>query len=256
MLDPLVRLWERAAELWHGTAGLRQALTRQVRRSRGRPLLWTTLYAALVIALGYVALDRPLAWWAKAHVTGEAEGFWKTVTTLGLGGIWLVPSGLIWVGLMLAWRAAPLQEVRARLGRMAWVPGFFFVAVAGSGLLNTLIKVLIGRTRPKMLFEDGVYSFVPLTHAYATNSFPSGHSQAAFAAMTALTLIFPRYDIAFITVAVLVTASRVLTSVHFLSDAVMGAWLGAVFTLALHRLLLKRGIDVRVRLERDRRLAE
>ena len=136
------------------------------------------------------------------------------------------------------------------------MPGFVFLAVAVSGLLNTLIKVVVGRTRPSALFNDGAYGFVPFTHVYLTNSFPSGHSQAAFAAMTALALVFPRYDIAFIAIAVLVAASRVLTTVHFLSDAVMGAWLGVVVTLVLHRLLDRRGIDVRLRFERDRKLGD
>ena len=74
--------------------------------------------------------------------------------------------------------------------------------------------------------------------------------------MTALTLILPRYDAAFMAIAILVAASRVLTSVHFLSDAVMGAWLGTVVTLAIHHLLARRGIDVRLRCERDRRLVD
>ncbi len=258
-LDHVVRLWERATEAvighWSRCGRLRRFAAGQWRLARRRPLAWMTLYAFGVAAFSYVALDRPLAWWFKAHVTGEFEGFWKTVTTLGLAAVWLVPSGVLWVMVMLAWRAAPTLEIRARLGRIAWVPGFFVLAMAASGLLNTLVKILVGRTRPLALFTDGTYGFAPFTHAYITNSLPSGHSQAAFAAMTALTLILPRYDIAFIAIAVLVAASRVLTSVHFLSDAVLGAWLGTFVTLAVHRLLTRRGIDVRLRFERDKRLA-
>lgn len=259
-LDRATMLWERGAaivtERWRESAGMRRALAGQWSRTRRWPLTWMTVYAFGLIVLGYVLLDRPLAFWFKARVSGEFEGFLKTVTTLGLGGVWLVPSGLAVVVILLAWRAAPLLEMRARLARAAWVPGFVFLSVALSGLLNTLIKVLVGRVRPRGLFEDGVYGFVPLTHAYLTNSFPSGHSQAAFAAMTALTLVFPRYDIAFIAIAVLVAASRVLTTVHFLSDAAMGAWLGVVVTVILHRTLLRRGIDVRLRFERDRKLLD
>ncbi len=81
-------------------------------------------------------------------------------------------------------------------------------------------------------------------------------STDSFAAMTALALIFPRYDLAFLTVALLVALSRVLTTVHFLSDVVAGAWLGVMVTLALHSLLARRGIDVRIRFERDKKLAE
>ncbi|MBI3444412.1 MAG: phosphatase PAP2 family protein [Magnetospirillum sp.] len=259
-LDALVRLWEQAGDritlIWEELAGFRSFTAGQAARTARHPRRWATLYCTLVIVLGYFAFDRPLAGWAKAHVTGEAEGFWKIVTNLGLGGVWLVPSGLLALGLILSSLAASNLAEKARLRALAWVPGFLFLAVALSGIANTIIKVLIGRTRPVLLFEKGLYGFEPLTRAYATNSFPSGHSQAAFAAMMALTLIFPRYDIAFIAVAVLVAASRVLTSVHFLSDAVMGAWLGAMVTLALHSLLKRKGIDVRVRPQRDRKLAE
>ncbi|TAN59492.1 MAG: phosphatase PAP2 family protein [Magnetospirillum sp.] len=252
--------WERGAsavtERWRRTAGARRAIAGQWVRTRRWPLAWMTGYAAGLIVLGYVVLDRPLAFWLKSRMGGDFEGFLKTVTHLGLGGVWLIPSGLLVVAIMLAWRAAPLLETRARLARAAWVPGFVFLSVAISGLLNLLIKTLVGRTRPRLLFDESIYGFVPFTHTYVTNSFPSGHSQAAFAAMTALTLVFPRYDIAFIAVAVLVAASRVLTTVHFLSDAVMGAWLGVVVTVMLHRLLVRHGIDVRLRFGRDRRLVE
>lgn len=260
LLDRLVLLWERAAELaverWHGAARFRRFAAAQWGRTRRHPLSWISVYAAGLILVGYMVLDRPLAFWFKARVIGDFEGFLKTVTTLGLAGIWLIPSGILLLLILLAWRAAPTLEIRARLARAAWVPGFFFLSMAVSGLLNTLIKILVGRTRPKLLFEQGLYDFAPLTHVYATNSFPSGHTQAAFAAMTALTLIFPRYDIAFMVVALLVAASRVLTSVHFLSDTVMGAWVGVVVTMVIHRVLVRRGIDVRLRFERDRRLSE
>lgn len=257
-LDRMAVWWERGSgrvgEYWRRSAGFRRAIARQWARTRRWPLSWLTVYAVVVATLGYGVLDRPLAFWFKAHVTGEFEGFLKTVTHLGLAGLWLVPSGLLWVVLMLAWRAAPLVEIRARLGRVAWVPAFIFLSVAVSGLINTAIKIGIGRLRPRALFEDNVYGFLPLTHGYISNSFPSGHSQAAFAAMTAMMLVFPRYDALFLTVAVLVAASRVLTTVHFLSDAVTGAWLGVVVTVLLYRLLAWRGIDVRLKFERDRKL--
>jgi len=255
-LDNAVVAWERVAEYWRRSAGFRGSLARQWARTTHRPLTWMTVYAAALIVLGYVGLDRPLALWLKAQVGGEFEGFLKTVTHLGLAGLWLVPSGLLWIAIMLAWRAAPLLEIRTRLGRAAWIPAFVFLSVAVSGLINLALKSGLGRYRPRALFEDGIYGFAPLTHGYLTNSFPSGHTQAAFAAMTALMLVFPRYDALFMLVAVLVAASRVLTTVHFLSDAVMGAWLGVVVTVLLHRLLARRGIDVRLRFERDRRLAE
>lgn len=259
-LNAVVALWARCGGhltvLWEELAGFRSFSAGQWARTRARPRTWATVYCALLVVLGYFVLDRPLARWLKAHVTGEFEGFWKTVTHLGLGGIWLIPSGVLALGLVLSALASATLEGRARLLRAAWVPGFLFLAGALSGIVNTVIKVLVGRTRPAALFDSGIYDFVPLTRAYLTNSFPSGHSQAIFAAMTALALILPRYDVAFFTVALLVALSRVMTTVHFLSDTVAGAWLGAMTAVTLHSLLRKKGIDVRLRFERDRKLLD
>lgn len=260
LLDLAVRQWEkggdRVALVWEELAGFRSFTAGQWARTLAHPRAWGTVYCAVVVLVGYAVIDRPLARFLKARVTGEFEGFWKTITHLGLAGVWMVPAGLLTLGLILSVLATPGGEKRERLRRAAWVPGFLFLAMAASGILGNVIKMLIGRTRPAALFDNGIYDFAPLTRGYLTNSFPSGHSQAIFAAMTALALIFPRYDLAFLTVALLVGLSRVLTTVHFLSDAVAGAWLGVMVTLALHSLLTRRGIDVRVRFERDRQLAD
>jgi membrane-associated phospholipid phosphatase len=78
------------------------------------------------------------------------------------------------------------------------------------------------------------------------NSFPSGHSQAAFAAMTALLIIFPRHAALWLTIAVLVALSRVVTTVHYLSDAVAGSWLAICVTVALARAFRARGWEPRI----------
>jgi membrane-associated phospholipid phosphatase len=223
---------------------------------RRRPLTGGTAVAAVFGLLSFLLFDRPLAWFLKAHMGGDFEGFLKTVTNLGLGGVYLIPSGLLVVVLVLSALSAPSLARRHALFAKAWVPGFVFLSVAVSGLLNNLVKFVLGRYRPRYLFDEGLYGFTYLNHSWAMNSFPSGHSQAAFAAMTALTLVFPRYDIAFYAIAVLVAASRFLTTVHFLSDTIAGAWLGMLVTILIHRALTKRGIDVRGRMERDRRLSE
>ncbi len=214
-----------------------------------RPLTWGGLVALALVLLGWFVIDRPLALYFKAHTHGHAEGFWKVVTDLGLAELYLVPSALLTAGLLLA-----SLKYGERLRRLAWTPGFVFLAMAVSGILNSLIKWTLGRARPRLLFDEGFYGVVFFSHKWMYNSFPSGHTQAAFAAMAALTLVMPRYDVAFIAIAVLVAASRVATSVHYFSDAIAGAWLAVTVTVLIHRALEKRGIDVRLRLERDKRL--
>lgn len=256
-IDAVVLAWENtqlAAQPL--TTALTGALGLQARRTAARPLAWATLYAALLCLLGYLVIDRPLAFWFKAHIGGDAEGFWKTVTRLGEAHLYLVPAGLLFAGFWLASLNAAEPARRLALRRLAAVPGFVFAAVAVSGLIGRAVKYGLGRYRPRALFDENLYGFAWLSHGWLTNSFPSGHTQAAFAAMTALTLVWPRYDIAFIAIAVLVGLSRVLTTVHYFSDAIGGAWLGVMVTVLLHRWLSARGIEIRRRPERDRRLLD
>ncbi|MBL8237063.1 MAG: phosphatase PAP2 family protein [Bryobacterales bacterium] len=71
-------------------------------------------------------------------------------------------------------------------------------------------------------------------HAWATLlppdqfSFPSGHTMTAFAVATPLLYYYPDLSLGLLFCAVSVAVSRILLGMHFLSDVVAGAVLGAV----------------------------
>jgi len=247
MLLPLERIAIAIGERWKKARRFRAAISGQWERTLRSPMEWLSLYALLLGGLGVVLLDEPLALLFKETVSGDFEGFLKIVTELGIAGLWLIPSGLLCLVFLLARRVAISPAARERYTRLAWAPGFVFLSMAVAGLLGDLLKFLIGRSRPQMLFEQGIATYTPFSHGWAVNSFPSGHSQAIFSAMVALALVFPRYNRVYIALAILVASSRVLTTVHYFSDVVAGAWLGIVVTLALAKLLALRGVDVRYR---------
>ncbi|MBI2239475.1 MAG: phosphatase PAP2 family protein [Magnetospirillum gryphiswaldense] len=226
----------------------------QVSRSRRAPLAWSLVYVAFIALVGILIIDKPLAVWLKANVGAEVEGFFKVLTKLGEVEIFLVPAALAWLGLRYASMRTVAAETAERLRRLSYLPLFLIASVAISGIVNNLAKVAIGRVRPRNFFEEGFYGFIPFNTEWGMNSFPSGHSQAAFAIMTALAIIFPRYDLAFIAMAVLVATSRVVTTVHWFSDAVVGSWLAIAVTVLLHRYMAGRGIDVSLRFQRDQAL--
>lgn len=207
-------------------------------------LIWTTLAIIVFCALSMAFLDRPVALFFKAHVDGGIEAFFKTITRLGEAQLYLVPTGLMWIGLMIAGLRTKDDEARTRWRRLSFPPGFMFLAIALSGILSNVIKVSLGRYRPRYMFQDGLYGFNPFSTEWGMNSFPSGHSQAAFAAMTALAVIFPRWRLAWFTIAVLVASSRVVTTVHWLSDAVAGSFLAIAVTLLLARAFAARGVKL------------
>jgi len=247
MLLPLERVAIAIGARCAKSSRLRDAVSGQWERTWRSPMEWLSLYALVLAGLGVAVLDEPLALFFKETVSGDFEGFLKIVTELGIAGVWLIPAGVLSLVFLLARRVAVSPAARERFTRLAWAPGFVFLSMAVAGLIGDLLKFLIGRSRPQVLFDQGIATFTPFSHGWAVNSFPSGHSQAIFSAMVALALVFPRYDRAYIALAILVASSRVLTTVHYFSDVVVGAWLGIFVTLALAKLLAMRGIDVRYR---------
>lgn len=245
LLERLELAWEgltlAMAQAWLRTAPARARLAAHGAQIRAWPLSWGSAYVLAFCLLSMLMLDRPVAALFKARIGGEVEGFFKTVTRLGEAQLYLVPAGVLVLALMaLAWRA-PSPQRRSFWRRLAVPPAFLFLSMATSGLISNAIKTTIGRYRPRYWFEQGLYGIEPFNTHWGMNSFPSGHSQAAFAAMTALMVIFPRHWALWLTVALLVAASRVVTTVHWMSDAVAGSWLAICVTVLLARWFRARG---------------
>lgn len=217
------------------------------------PLAMSLLAVSVFCAVSIAWIDRPLALALKGALTPHVEGFFKVVTELGEGVYLLVPAALAWG--LLRWRAvrSRLESERARLLRYAHSAAFLFSAMAVSGLLANLLKFAIGRIRPRHLFDGDLYGFILFNIKWSMNSFPSGHSQAIWAAATALLFIFPRYDLAWVGIALVVSLSRMLTTVHYLSDVVFGTYIGIAVTILVKRWFEARA-PVHIKLERDRRL--
>ena len=90
-------------------------------------------------------------------------------------------------------------------------------------------KYLLGRYRPIMLFNKSLFGLHFFSSAWALNSSPSGHTLRAFAILTALSLLFRRLTLVFISFAAVIGASRVIVTAHYPSDVVFGAFIG-IFT--------------------------
>ena len=118
-----------------------------------------------------------------------------------------------------------------------------FIA-AGPGLGVQLIKMLVGRARPRALEEFGGRAFFTppweVTDQCARNcSFISGEAASAFALLTLVVFIKPQHTKLYIagigTVAAAVSLNRVALGAHFLSDVMIGWALMSVLAVALWR---------------------
>ena len=124
------------------------------------------------------------------------------------------------------------------------------VVAAGlsAGLALALAQVLarvVDRPRPFVAHPAAVHLF---TRHAADPGFPSDHATAAFAIAVALLLRDRRWGAIVLVAAIVLAAGRVAMGVHYPSDVLAGAALGALVALALHtppiRRLLNRLADL------------
>ena len=221
-------------------------LERHIRSTpRGEPVSVTAVAAEPVVARGIarvasvavllaeliVFVDRPLAHYCRQHANAIHDAI-ATVSTLGEGGWYLVPSLLVF---MIARFIVRRPAIAAR--------GLFvFLGVALAGLAADILKVLIGRSRPWVLFWEGAYDFWPLQLNADYQSFPSGHAACAAAAALTLAVIAPRYRVQLLLAGLLVALTRVVIVAHYLSDVVAGAALAWLVVLTVQRAFARHGV--------------
>ena len=126
--------------------------------------------------------------------------------------------------------------------KIAAITLFLLLAIAIPGITCDIIKFIVSRARPIELFHHHVYGFYFFHLKYDFNSFPSGHATCIASLMMALSLLWPRLWPGFMLIMVAVGLSRVVITAHFLSDVMMGWYLGAIMTIYIHRILQHKGL--------------
>lgn len=96
-------------------------------------------------------------------------------------------------------------------------------AYALSGIFAQVGKHIWNRPRPLLVYFDVRIVDKPLF----THSFPSGHTVTAFAAAFAMGAFLPKWKYFLIPIAILTAISRVYLGVHFPTDVLFGAFIGA-----------------------------
>lgn len=202
-------------------------------------------------------LDRPAAILYGTSADPETLAAFRFVTDLGDATGYVVVVLLILLGCAVVRARSLGMATCARVATVAHACVFVLASLAASAVVLHLIKFSLGRFRPRALIESDTYGIAVFTAGYLNSSFPSGHSQVVGALAAALIFVYPRYDLLYVLVAVLVGYSRVVTGDHYPSDVMAGLFLGAAAAVLIKRWVYDRnGIAVRIVLARDRALAE
>ncbi len=166
-------------------------------RTQARGAAFLAACAATALAL---PADAAVSRWFEAH---RREGL--NPAALGATCAWTL-GAFVWAG------CAGLAY--AKKWRQAFLAGG---TTAAALLAGSAVKFLVGRRRPYETLAD----FVSLTTADDA-SFPSNHTNGAFAAAFLLSAFVPRLRPAFLLFATGIAATRLYVGVHFLSDVCGG----------------------------------
>jgi len=192
-----------------------------------------------VCILLIVVLDPHLVAW-QASLPEGLIGFFDILTDFGKSGWILVGTGVFFILSLLMDAASLTARRRMRRALRAIAAGYVFAAVAGSGIILNVAKVLFGRARPRLFEDEGSYSFDFGTADSDWASFPSGHATTAMSLGVALALLFPRLRWVFLCLGFWIAASRMFVRAHYPSDVLAGCLLGGLTAWLLARFLAQR----------------
>jgi undecaprenyl-diphosphatase len=173
---------------------------------------WSVLHALNEFLFHHDAVEDPLLFYVNAS---------EALFVVTLAVVFLVAYGQRY----MAWRRATVAAVLS----------------AGLGLaVAKVISELVDRARPFVADAHGVHLFS--AHA-ADAGFPSDHATAAFAVATAIVLRKRGWGVFALLAATLLAVGRVAIGVHYPSDVLAGAALGAAAALVLWAAPIRARID-------------
>jgi membrane-associated phospholipid phosphatase len=208
--------------------------------------------AALICGAGTVAgvtlwvggVDIALQSWLWDHYNQDFNNHMRILGELG--------KGTAQAGMILAFGAGWAVWSYMRSGGISAGAKACLMAIPVflmSGIVNWLLKFVIGRPRPKEFLMNGgdPWGLEPFSFKATFWSFPSGHACSTWAIAVWLMLIFPKARIPLFVVAVVLSASRFLAiTPHYLGDVVAGGAVGAAVALVCFDVAKRRGMVCRL----------
>lgn len=206
-------------------------------------LEYTFLPIMLVVIFTFYNLDTPVENYIQHSLPQEISTTFRYITDVGKAEYILIICGVI-VLFRLFCKVDNLSEsTRAFFNKITVYSSFMIATVAISGVVGQILKIIIGRARPKFFLEYGSHYFQHF-HApgYDFASMPSGHSITVGAMFIAFFYMFPRLRYFWYLLIIIFAGSRIIVGSHYPSDVIFGVALGCYCTSYIYYWMKNRAI--------------
>jgi len=215
---------------------------------------WPLFLVGILLVLAILASLDVLASRGSIEWPDQWRAPFFFITDYGLSDWILIPSLVLVILLRLA--MFPLRGVwRSASGELALVSAFVFLGVGVPGLITTVLKRLIGRSRPDEFDNVGAFGFQNFVNDWTFQSFPSGHSTTAIATAFVVGFLYPPLFVVFFSLGVVVALSRVPVGAHYPTDVFAGMIVGMLGAYLVRNVFARKGWlfvqapDARIRLK-------
>ena len=190
-----------------------------------------TIIAAVLYLVLFFFLDKPIDLWVNYNYSKT----WHH--DLGVIISYFAYDPFIRVGLTFGFILIFISDPGIK---KRWTRTLLFICLSVSIaiVIGDGFKYLFARYRPVMLFDNNLYGLHFFSTEWALNSTPSGHTLRAFSLLTALTLLYRKYAVLFISVAVLIGLCRVVVTAHYPSDVLFGAFIGIISAVWTYKYII------------------
>lgn len=179
---------------------------------------WVMMGYALLMVVLFLYCDQSIAVFLKGLELGYFKPVLEGITSFGKAKLAVIVLFVVAVA------------CRYVLHRRVWEARawFLWLSTLVPSMIVLVLKILFGRARPELLFNDGLYGFQWLKFERLYWSFPSGHTATMMGLVFGLCVVWPRYRWIFLCFGFLVMLSRVILLQHYLSDVMVSAYLALI----------------------------
>jgi membrane-associated phospholipid phosphatase len=201
---------------------------------------WRLYAAGLVVVLALMLLiDHPASVLATQQ-SQDVVNIANRITRWGESDWILIPSGLLLIITAIAALLVRRRLVKLALIEMIQIFALIFVGVGLPGLASTILKDVVGRSRPVVYDQVGILGFHPLSFNFGFESWPSGHTTTAFALAMVLGFLSPKWFGFGLLYAVAIAGSRLVLGAHYPTDVLSGCVLGVLGAYAVRNYFASR----------------
>ncbi len=178
-----------------------------------------------VVALCYFSFDLWIAGCIHQYTQLYHSLLLYCLAILGSGPVMLSISFLLYFSSRIFFTNKKLRIPIAQVGLTLLI----------SNIIVLFSKTIIGRARPLLWFDQHLYGFYGPTLNTDFWSFPSGHAVTVMSIAWSLSILYSRYAVIWLVLAMLVVSTRILLLQHFLSDVLVSTYLALIVSVAIQQ---------------------